>query len=113
MFHLPKKIPNMASSFQDLIQSQQPVLVDFYADWCGPCRMLAPELERLAQATQGQLKIVKVNVDKNPGAARQYGIQGIPAMILFRQGQILWRGSGYRTQAQLQQELAPFLSVTA
>lgn len=98
------------ASFNDLLNnSDVPVLVDFYADWCGPCRMMAPELEKLANLTSGSLKVVKVNVDKNQAVAAKYQIQGIPALLLFQKGEIIWRTSGYQTAQQLQQQLAPFL----
>jgi thioredoxin 1 len=71
-----------------------PVLVDFYADWCGPCRALAPTLDRLAGATAGRAKIVKVNVDKAKGLARQFGVKGIPHLILFDNGEIVAQNPG-------------------
>lgn len=102
------------ASFSDLISnSEVPVLVDFYADWCGPCKMMAPELEKLATATNGQLKVVKVNVDKNQSVSMKYQIKGIPALILFHKGNILWRTSGYQNAQQLQQQLTPYLTQTA
>jgi thioredoxin len=83
------------TSFADLItNSELPVLVDFWADWCQPCRMLAPSVQRLAQELSGKLKVVKVDVDKNPQAGQAYGIQGIPTLILFHKGNVVWRSTG-------------------
>ena len=70
----------------DVLRSDVPVLVDFWAPWCGPCRMLAPTLEALAEEFKGSVRIVKLNVDDNPSTAQRYGIKGIPTLILFRNG---------------------------
>ncbi len=86
-----------AEAFERIVQkADRPVLVDFYADWCGPCRMLAPTIEKLAKEYQGRAIIAKVNVDSLPAIARQYGIQGIPAVVVFDKGKEVQRLVGVR-----------------
>lgn len=82
------------SKFQELINGPTPVLVDFYADWCGPCKSMAPVLSELANRMGQKVKIIKVNVDKNPQAAQVYQVQGVPTFILFKNGKSVWRQSG-------------------
>ncbi len=82
------------ASFADLIKADTPVLVDFYADWCGPCKMMAPYLERVATEMKGKVKVIKIDVDKNQQAAAKYKVQSIPTLIIFQQGEIKWRKAG-------------------
>jgi thioredoxin 1 len=88
-------------AFERIVQkTDRPVLVDFYADWCGPCRMLAPTIEKLAKEYQGRAIVCKVNVDSLPAIAGQYGIQGIPAVLVFDKGQEVQRLVGVRSQSE-------------
>lgn len=81
-------------TFKDLISSRQPVLVDFYADWCGPCKTMSPVIQEVARATEGRARVIKVDIDKSAKAAQAYGIQAVPTFIIFKNGDIVWRHSG-------------------
>ena len=90
-------------------QAELPVLVDFWADWCAPCRMLDPVLEELAQEYAGRLKVVGVDVDANPNLAGEYGVMSIPTVMLFKDGEVAARLVGYRPKSELKKELEPNL----
>jgi len=95
-------------NFQEIIQSDKPVLVDFFATWCGPCKMMSPILQDLAKEMGEQVRILKIDVDKNPAAAQAFQVQGVPTLIIFKQGQIKWRQSGVVQLPQLKQLLRSF-----
>ena len=94
-------------TFGELIKNKQPVLVDFHATWCGPCKMMAPELQRFAQNNTGKLRVVKIDIDKNEETARQFNIQGVPTLILFKEGKVLWRQSGAMNAQQISAAVNP------
>jgi thioredoxin 1 len=95
--------------FKEIIQSTKPVLVDFSAEWCGPCKMMAPILKDVKTAIGDSAIIIKVDVDKNPQAAGEYNIQGVPTLILFKEGRPLWRQSGVMAKAEIVGVLQKFL----
>ena len=92
------------SSFSDsVLNSDKPVLVDFWAEWCGPCKAIAPALEEMAQSMGDRVTVAKVNIDEYPQIAQQYGVRGIPTLILFKEGQVAATKMGAMPKAQLQQ----------
>lgn len=84
----------MKNNFNNIIQSKTPVLIDFYADWCGPCKVLAPILKDVKDELGDVIKVIKIDVDKNQPLAAKYQVRGVPTMILFKNGKQLWRQSG-------------------
>lgn len=89
----------------EVLDASQPVLVDFWAEWCGPCRMLGPVIERIAGANQGKVVVGKMNVDENQDTPQKYGIQGIPTMILFKNGQVAGQLVGFQSQENIQRAI--------
>lgn len=90
-------------SFHDIINSEKPVLIDFFATWCGPCKSLAPVLKEVKDELGETISIIKIDVDKNEQLASQYQVRGVPTMILFKNGKQLWRQSGVLSKQQLVQ----------
>lgn len=92
----------MNESFNQLINGRTPVLIDFSAEWCGPCKMMKPVLEQLKQKMTGKIRILKIDVDRNPELASKYNIRSVPSLILFQEGRIRWNGVGVVTANHLE-----------
>jgi thioredoxin 1 len=90
---------------QEVLQSETPVLVDFWAEWCGPCHAVAPVLDKIAAEREGELKLVKVNIDEEQGIAQRYGIASIPTMVLFKDGQPAAAAIGAQPKGSLERQL--------
>ena len=95
-------------TFNEKIQSDKPVLVDFFAEWCGPCKMMSPILKEVKDSLGDEVTIIKVDVDKNPQAAAAYQVQGVPTLIVFKKGEAVWRQSGVVPKAGLVNILQQF-----
>jgi thioredoxin 1 len=94
---------------QAVLKSDQPILVDFWAVWCGPCRMVAPVVDEIAREQEGKLKVMKLDVDDNQNTAMAYGVMSIPTLILFKNGQPVERIVGFRPKADMEKKILPHL----
>ena len=97
------------ASFSDIINKDTPVLIDFFATWCGPCKAMSPILDDLKKQMGEQVSIVKIDVDKNPGVAAKYQVRGVPTLIIFKSGEQLWRESGVYSAHDLKAILNQYL----
>lgn len=97
-------------SLQQIISGPVPVLVDFYADWCGPCKAMNPVISTIGKSVQGKARVLKINIDKNPALAQQLGVQAVPTFIIFKDGQAVWRHSGAIDGRSLEGRLLQFAS---
>ncbi|KRO80141.1 MAG: thioredoxin [Flavobacteriaceae bacterium] len=97
------------ASFSDIINKDTPVLIDFFATWCGPCKAMSPILDDLKKQMGEQVSIVKIDVDKNPGVAAKYQVRGVPTLIIFKSGEQLWRQSGVYSAHDLKAILNQYL----
>ena len=96
-------------TFQKLINGERPVVVDFFAEWCGPCKAMKPILEDFKCNVGEKVVVVKVDVDKNPAAAQTYQVRGVPRLAIFRKGALVWRQAGVVSAGQLETALRPYL----
>ncbi|MGB0522537.1 MAG: thioredoxin [Flammeovirgaceae bacterium] len=105
---------NAKQKFLELIkESEKPVLVDFYADWCRFCKQLSPELQKVADLKRGEVVCIKVNVETNPTVSDQFKVKGLPTLLLFQKGQVLWRNSGAISASELEKVLDQHVTVAS
>lgn len=91
----------MKGNFNQLINGDKPVLIDFHAEWCGPCKTLAPIIKEVSKSMNGKIRIVKIDVDKNQAIAQRFQVRGVPTLALFKNGKMIWSASGVRTKHEI------------
>lgn len=96
-------------TFIEIINGDKPVLVDFYATWCGPCKAMAPIIDEIATEVKGQARILKIDIDKNQSVAANYKIQAVPTLIIFKKGEIVWRNAGAMDKVSLLKQIKSFI----
>jgi len=97
-------------TFKDIISGDKPVLIDFYATWCGPCKAMAPTIDSIAAELNGEARILKVDVDKNQTVAAHYQVQAVPTLMIFKKGEIVWRNAGAMDKASLLHQIRQFIN---
>ncbi len=97
------------AGFKELVSGATPVLIDFYADWCGPCKMLAPTLKEVKAQLGDQIKVLKIDVDRNQALAQKLGVQGVPTLMIYQNGSLKWRQSGVLPTHQIVSQLKAYL----
>ncbi|MBN2766391.1 MAG: thioredoxin [Paludibacteraceae bacterium] len=100
---------NNMETFQQIINGEKPVLIDFYATWCGPCKAMSPIVEQIGKEMQGQARVLKIDVDKNQAVASQYQIQAVPTFMIFKKGQMVWRQPGGADKMTIMNQLRKFI----
>ena len=96
------------ASFTEIVNGDKPVLIDFHADWCGPCKVLSPIIQEVAKELDGKVRVIKIDVDKNPALADKFQIPGVPTLMLFKDGKSVWRQSGVLQKDEIIKQLASF-----
>lgn len=96
-------------NFKEIITGELPVLIDFHATWCGPCKMMSPTIEELGKELQGKARVLKIDIDKNTAISNLYKVQAVPTLILFKEGEIKWRKSGVMDKKSLMDQISPYL----
>ncbi|QNK77115.1 thioredoxin [Winogradskyella sp. PAMC22761] len=91
----------MKGDFNQIVNGERPVLVDFFAEWCGPCKAQSPIIKEVAEAMNEEARVIKIDIDKNEKIAQRYQVRGVPTLILFKKGKIIWRQSGVQSKTQL------------
>lgn len=96
-------------TFQEIINGEQLVLIDFYANWCGPCKLMMPTIESVGKEMQGKARVLKIDIDKNQALAQKYSIQSVPTLMMFKKGKMIWRNSGVMDKNSLINQINSFL----